>query len=55
MTEWKPAPKRRKGAAVPHPPCWSFRKQRLPYYCALQHEIAYFQAKFCVTFSLALV
>jgi hypothetical protein len=44
-----------KGAAVPHPPCWSFRKQRLPHYCALQHEIAYFQAKFCVTFSPALV
>ncbi|WP_096447154.1 hypothetical protein [Mesorhizobium sp. 113-1-2] len=33
---------------------WSFRKQSMPYYCAVQHENACFEAKFFVTFSFGL-
>jgi hypothetical protein len=42
---------------APRLPCasyWSFPKQRLPHYCAVQHENARFKAKFFVTFSFAL-
>jgi hypothetical protein len=50
MAEWEPKP----GGAVPHASYWTFRKQRLPHYCAVQHENACFEAKFFVTFSFAL-
>jgi hypothetical protein len=50
MAEWEPKP----GGAVPHASYWTFRKQSLPYYCAVQHENACFEAKFFVTFSFAL-
>jgi len=50
MAEWEPKP----GVAVPHASYWTFRKQRLPHYCAVQHENACFEAKFFVTFSFAL-
>jgi hypothetical protein len=43
------------GAAVPRASYWSFPKQSLPHYCAVQHENARFKAKFFVTFSFALV
>ncbi|CCV07624.1 hypothetical protein MESS2_610055 [Mesorhizobium metallidurans STM 2683] len=45
---------RREGCGGVAQACWSFRKQRLPHYCAVQHEIACFEAKFCVTISPAL-
>ncbi|MER9305004.1 hypothetical protein [Mesorhizobium sp. M0496] len=46
--------RRSKAPRLPRAPCWLFPKQRLPHYCAVQHENARFKAKFFVTFSFAL-
>jgi len=46
--------RRSRDAAVPRASYWSFPKQSLPHYCAVQHENARFKAKFYVTFSFAL-
>ncbi|MGT2465681.1 hypothetical protein ACVOMV_11620 [Mesorhizobium atlanticum] len=65
MTEWKPEGPKVSGASAPYQkgdfgckvPQMAFDrfKQALPHYCAVQHDIACFRAKFFVTFSPALV